>query len=486
MAGPAQAGGFECGYGPSGLPHLGTFGEVARPTMVRQAFRALTEDAIPTRLISFPTTWTACARSRQRAQPGDAARTRQAAHRGPRPVRRARELRRPQQRPPARLPRQLRLRVRVHLGERVLPLRPVRHDAAARARAVRRRSRRHAADPRDRSGGPPIRRSCRSARRPARCSRSRRWSAMWSAGPSCSTTRTAPDRGPGDRRRGQDAVAAGLGLPLDGAGGRLRDGRQGPDRVGQAVARASARCWAASRRRGSTTNSSWTRTTRRSRKSKGNGLTMEEWLRYGTPESLAYYMFQSPKSAKRLYFDVIPKAADEYLQQLDAYNRAPRERRASRAARQSGLARPPRRAAGRRLAGVLQPAAQPGLGGERLGQGHTVGLHRRAICRRDAGERAAARPPRPAMRSTTTRTSCGPRRCSARPTTGSARRWRTWLARLKALPAGCRRRGDPERGLRGRQGGRVRAAARLVLGPLRGAAGPDRGRASAPSRRSSA
>lgn len=56
-------------------------------------------------------------------------------------------------------------------------------------------------------------------------------------------------------------------------------------------------------------------------KSKGNGLTMEEWLRYGTPQSLTYYMFQSPKSAKRLYFDVIPKATDEYLQQLDALNR---------------------------------------------------------------------------------------------------------------------------------------------------------------------
>ena len=56
-------------------------------------------------------------------------------------------------------------------------------------------------------------------------------------------------------------------------------------------------------------------------KTKGNGLTMEEWLRYGAPESLAYYMFQSPKSAKRLYFDVIPKATDEYLQQLDALPR---------------------------------------------------------------------------------------------------------------------------------------------------------------------
>ncbi|RRN64817.1 lysine--tRNA ligase [Caulobacter sp. 602-1] len=56
-------------------------------------------------------------------------------------------------------------------------------------------------------------------------------------------------------------------------------------------------------------------------KSKGNGLSMEDWLRYGAPESLSYYMFQSPKSAKKLYFDVIPKATDEYLQQLDAFGR---------------------------------------------------------------------------------------------------------------------------------------------------------------------
>src|ERR1700733_10184299 len=44
---------FETGYGPSGLPHLGTFGEVARTTMVRHAFRVLTQDAIKTRLIAF-------------------------------------------------------------------------------------------------------------------------------------------------------------------------------------------------------------------------------------------------------------------------------------------------------------------------------------------------------------------------------------------------------------------------------------------------
>ena len=44
---------FETGYGPSGLPHIGTFGEVARTSMVRHSFRVLTEDKIPTRLICF-------------------------------------------------------------------------------------------------------------------------------------------------------------------------------------------------------------------------------------------------------------------------------------------------------------------------------------------------------------------------------------------------------------------------------------------------
>lgn len=48
-------------------------------------------------------------------------------------------------------------------------------------------------------------------------------------------------------------------------------------------------------------------------KSKGNGITVEEWLRYAPQESLAYYMFQRPGSGKKLYFDVIPKAVDEYL-----------------------------------------------------------------------------------------------------------------------------------------------------------------------------
>lgn len=54
-------------------------------------------------------------------------------------------------------------------------------------------------------------------------------------------------------------------------------------------------------------------------KSKGNGLTIDEWLSYASQESLSLYMYQKPKTAKRLYFDVIPRQVDEYFQHLAAY-----------------------------------------------------------------------------------------------------------------------------------------------------------------------
>ncbi len=56
-------------------------------------------------------------------------------------------------------------------------------------------------------------------------------------------------------------------------------------------------------------------------KSKGNGLTIEDWLTYASPESLSLFMFQKPREAKRLFFDVIPRAVDEYLQFLSVYQR---------------------------------------------------------------------------------------------------------------------------------------------------------------------
>ena len=56
-------------------------------------------------------------------------------------------------------------------------------------------------------------------------------------------------------------------------------------------------------------------------KSIGNGISVDEWLRYGSPESLSLFMFQKPKSAKKLFFDVIPKTVDEYISHYNNYEK---------------------------------------------------------------------------------------------------------------------------------------------------------------------
>ena len=55
-------------------------------------------------------------------------------------------------------------------------------------------------------------------------------------------------------------------------------------------------------------------------KSKGNGISIEEWLRYASPESLSLYMYPNPKRAKKLYSEVVPKTVDEYLTQIEKYS----------------------------------------------------------------------------------------------------------------------------------------------------------------------
>jgi lysyl-tRNA synthetase class 1 len=64
-------------------------------------------------------------------------------------------------------------------------------------------------------------------------------------------------------------------------------------------------------------------------KSKGNGLTIDEWLRYASPESLSLFMYREPKAAKRLYFDVIPRNVDDYQQFVDGYSRQDGKQRLS-------------------------------------------------------------------------------------------------------------------------------------------------------------
>ena len=122
-------------------------------------------------------------------------------------------------------------------------------------------------------------------------------------------------------------------------------------------------------------------------KSKGNGLTIDEWLRYASPESLSLFMYREPKAAKRLYFDVIPRHVDEYQQFLEAYERqAPKER----------LANPvwhihSRRAADGRQSGDVRDAAFAGHRVERGECRDPLGLHRPLSAGRDAADASASR-----------------------------------------------------------------------------------------------
>ena len=77
-------------------------------------------------------------------------------------------------------------------------------------------------------------------------------------------------------------------------------------------------------------------------KTSGNGIAVEDWLRYAPTESLALFMFTKPKTAKRLYFDVIPKAVDEYFQHLAAFETQDEKARAANPVFHIHAGRPPK------------------------------------------------------------------------------------------------------------------------------------------------
>ena len=122
-------------------------------------------------------------------------------------------------------------------------------------------------------------------------------------------------------------------------------------------------------------------------KSKGNGLTIDEWLRYASPESLSLFMYREPKAAKRLYFDVIPRNVDDYQQFLDGFTRQDGKQQL----RQSGLAHPFRQAAEGRHAGHVPAAADAGVVVECGECRDAVGLHRPLSSGRDAADPSEAR-----------------------------------------------------------------------------------------------
>ena len=115
-----------------------------------------------------------------------------------------------------------------------------------------------------------------------------------------------------------------LGDALAGVRGRLRDVGQGPDRFGPPLGThlQGAGQFAPA---GFTYELFLDEQGQKISKSRGNGLSIDEWLLYGSRESLSHYMFLRPRKAKRLYFDVIPRHVDDYLARLAAYPKQTRE-----------------------------------------------------------------------------------------------------------------------------------------------------------------
>jgi lysyl-tRNA synthetase, class I len=315
---------FETGYGPSGLPHIGTFGEVARTTMVRHAFRVLTDDKIKTRLIAFSDDMDGLRKVPDNVPNKDML----AAHLG---------------KPLTRIPdpfsneypsfgaaNNARLRgfldrfgfdyefasstdyyasgcfdatllkilavydevmaiILPTLGpERratyspFLPISPV-SGKVLQVPVIARNAARGSITYVEPDSGETIETEITGGR--VKCQWKADWAMRWVA-LGIDYEMAGKDLIDSVRLSGEICRALG-GTPPEGFNYELF-----LDDNGQKIS-----------------------------KSKGNGLTIDEWLRYASPESLSLFMYRDPKAAKRLYFDVIPRQVDDYLQFLDGYER---------------------------------------------------------------------------------------------------------------------------------------------------------------------
>ncbi len=312
---------FETGYGPSGLPHLGTFGEVARTSMVRHAFRVLTEDRIPTRLVAFSDDMD-----------------------GLRKV-------------PDNVPNRELLATHLHQPLTAVPDPFGTHESFGAHNNAQLRSFLDAfgfeyeflsATECYRSGRfddalrlvldrydevmaimlPSLRAERGASYSPFLPLHPKTGHVMQvpidEARPSSGTLVW---RDPETGERFETPITGGhaklqwkpdwamrwvaLGVDYEMAGKDLIDSVKLSSQI--------ARALGAEPPEGFNYELFLDDEGRKISKSKGNGLSIEEWLRYGMPESLALFMYTKPREAKRLYFDVIPRAVDEYLGFLERY-----------------------------------------------------------------------------------------------------------------------------------------------------------------------
>ncbi|MFZ1962542.1 MAG: lysine--tRNA ligase [Roseiarcus sp.] len=312
---------FETGYGPSGLPHIGTFGEVARTTMVRHAFRALTNDEIATRLIAFSDDMDGLRKT------------------------------------PDNIPN--RAMVERHLGK---PLSEVPdpfgeyESFAAHNNARLRRfldgfgfdyefassSEYYKSGRFDAALLHMLRRfdAVQAIMLPSlREERAATYSPFLPIHPLTRVVMQVPLLGfdaekgtirwrdPQSQEEFETPVTGGhcklqwkpdwamrwhaLGVDYEMAGKDLIDSVKLSSQI--------ARALGAEPPAGFTYELFLDEKGQKISKSRGNGLAIDEWLTYAGPESLSLFMFQKPTAAKRLTFDVIPRTVDDYLGFLDAY-----------------------------------------------------------------------------------------------------------------------------------------------------------------------
>ncbi len=204
-------------------------------------------------------------------------------------------------------------------------------------------------------------------------------------------------------------------------------------------------------------------------KSKGNGLTIDEWLSYAATESLSYFMYQKPKTAKRMHFDVIPRAVDEYHQQLRAFPEQPLDQQVNNPVWHIHNGKPPASKMVVSFGMLLNLASVAGA--------KDAGALWKFI-RRYAPEASPETHPDLdaaagfAVRYFTDR--IAPTRVFRLPTEKERAAMEDLMARLRVWDGATGRRGAAEHGLCRGQGPRVRAAARLVQGAVRGSSGRQR------------
>jgi lysyl-tRNA synthetase class 1 len=317
---------FETGYGPSGLPHIGTFGEVARTTMVRTAFRLLTEDKIPTKLLSFSDDMDGLRKVPTNVPNQEM----MLAHLGmpltkvPDPF--------SNEYPSFGAANNARLRAFLDgFGFEYEFASSTEYYASGRFDAALRRMLEVYDEVMEiilPTLGPERRAT---------------YSPFLPISPRTGVVLQVPmvDRNveagtityidPDTNERVETTVTGGavkcqwkadwamrwfaLGVDYEMSGKDLIDSVKLSTRMCRALGAEPPECF--------TYEHFLDENGEKISKSKGNGLTIEQWLTYADNDSLSLFMYSKPKTAKRMHFDVIPRAVDEYFGFVDAYSRQP-------------------------------------------------------------------------------------------------------------------------------------------------------------------